>query len=60
MFNYGNMLYKGDGIIVNKQDAARYFKMSAYVGNIKTMLNYGILLINFYYQTKKLMLIVGL
>ena len=33
MFNYGDMLRKGDGIKENKAEAAKYYKMSADKGN---------------------------
>ena len=41
MNNYANMLKKGDGIPVDKTEAARYYKMAVGKGNADAMNNYA-------------------
>jgi TPR repeat protein len=42
--NYGNCLAKGDGIAMNKSQAAHYFEMSADQRIAEAQLTYGLLL----------------
>ena len=44
MYNYGLMLYKGEGIEMNKEEACRYYKMAADKGDIDAMNYYGLML----------------
>ena len=41
MYLYGILLYNGDGIEVNKKEAAKYFKASSEKGNINSMYYYA-------------------
>ena len=41
-----NMLYRGEGIKMNKEEAAKYFKMAADEGDINAITGYAILLKN--------------
>ena len=41
MNKYGEILKKGEGVEVNKEEAAQYFKMAADRGNPAGMFNYG-------------------
>ena len=40
MYNYALMLYNGDGVTVDKKEAARYFQMAADLGDIDSMRKY--------------------
>lgn len=42
MFKYARMLENGDGIAVNKTEAARFYKKAADKGNENAMNNYEI------------------
>ncbi len=44
--NCGLMFYKGEGIPVDKKEAAKYIKMAANKGSINAMRNYGYMLEN--------------
>lgn len=45
MFEHAYLLEIGEyGVKMNKHEAARYYKMSANLGNTKSMNNYGIML----------------
>ena len=44
MYLYGNMLYNGEGMPINKEESARYYKISADKGNIEGMFLYANLL----------------
>ena len=44
MFNYAAILKDGDGISMNKKEAARYFKMAADKGQENAILNYATIL----------------
>ena len=44
MITYATMLYKGDGIAVNKKEAVRYYKMAADKGNENAMFIYAAML----------------
>ena len=41
MAKYGQMLYKGIGIGMNRGAAAEYFKQAADKGNVTSMINYA-------------------
>lgn len=44
MYIYACALYNGDGIEINKEEAAKFFKMSADKGNVKSMKKYAYML----------------
>ena len=44
MFKYGCMLLCRDGVSVDKEEAARYFKMAVDKGETDSMNNYGMML----------------
>lgn len=46
MCRYAYMLLKGDGILVNKDEAAKYLKLAADKGNKEAILRYANMLIN--------------
>lgn len=46
MFRYATMLHAGDGVAMNRKEAARFFKMAANKGDSNSMYNYGMMLRN--------------
>lgn len=43
MIDYANMRYDGDGISMDRYEAAQYFKMAADEGNINAMFKYALI-----------------
>ena len=45
MFNYALMLYNGEqGVPLNKEESARFFKISADLGNVDSMFNFAFMI----------------
>jgi TPR repeat protein len=43
-FSYGSLLFRGEGVSMNKSLAAHYFKLSRDQGDARTQCLYGVLL----------------